>query len=75
MTMLPDFIHPVTEGETVIEAPAVEKAGWGLMAEFETPAQISGRRQSNANKASVAGHPHAYPVHGLDKAMLSSLLS
>ena len=32
MTTLPDFIRPVTEGETVTEAPAVEKAGWGLMA-------------------------------------------
>ena len=40
MTTLPDFIRPVNEGETVTDAPAVEKAGWGLMAEFETPAQI-----------------------------------
>ena len=46
MTTLPDFIRPVTEGETVTEAPAVEKAGWGLMAEFDTPAQIMAAAQN-----------------------------
>ena len=70
MTTLPDFIRPVTEGETVTEAPAVEKAGWGLMAEFETPAEIMAAAKSARDQGFRWWDTHTpYPVHGLDKAM------
>ena len=70
MTTLPDFIRPVTEGETVTEAPAVEKAGWGLMAEFETPAEIMAAANSARDQGFRWWDTHTpYPVHGLDKAM------
>ena len=73
MTTLPDFIRPVTEGETVTEAPAVEKAGWGLMAEFETPAEIMAAAKSARDQGFRWWDTHTpYPVHGLDKAMGSS---
>ncbi len=70
MTTLPNIIRPVTEGETVTEAPAIEDVGWGLMAEFETPAQIMAAAKLAKQQGFRWWDTHTpYPVHGLDKAM------
>lgn len=70
MSTLPDIIRPVTEGETVTEAPTVEDVGWGLMAEFETPAQIMEAAKLAKQQGFRWWDTHTpYPVHGLDKAM------
>jgi len=70
MTTFPDIIRPVTEGETVTDAPAVEDVGWGLMAEFETPAQIMEAAKLAKQQGFRWWDTHTpYPVHGLDKAM------
>jgi len=70
MTTLPNSIRPVTEGETVTEAPAIEDVGWGLMAEFETPAQIMAAAKLAKQQGFRWWDTHTpYPVHGLDKAM------